>query len=126
MSVRVSGVPLSHPPADTGPWRSIRLIGVPAGGLQVDFAVPAGSDRTVHAYDSSYGLPPAFAPQLAARNAVAVPIHGGDATVAQKERRRRGRFPLVASWWSSNAAITARVIFCGSTSGSTSENTVTA
>ena len=80
-SVRVFDTPLSHPPADPGQWRSVRLIGIPAAGLRLHFTLPAASQRTVYAYDSTPGLPAAAHAHKAARDAVAVPIHGGDATV---------------------------------------------
>lgn len=80
-SIRVFNTPLAAADTPAQPWRRVRLFGVPEQGLSLRFALPAGAAEQVYAYASSPGLPAAFAPQRAARDRVAVPIHAGDVTL---------------------------------------------
>lgn len=84
-SIRVMSQPLSAslPLTASGPWRMLTLIGVPADGMRVDFALPAGGDDDrIYAYDTTLGLPDRYAAIVQQRDAAAVPIHNGDVTLA--------------------------------------------
>ncbi|MGH8084963.1 MAG: M20/M25/M40 family metallo-hydrolase [Lysobacter sp.] len=82
-SVRIQGEALAtsrHP--RSGPWRSITVVGLPAAGVLVEFeADPAGA-IALYGVDVSPGIPEPLADVVRARDAIAVPIHGGDITVS--------------------------------------------
>lgn len=83
-SIRVQGQPLapSRWHAQKVEWRKVAVVGVPAEGVVFEFALAAGASREVHGYDRSRGLPAAMDKVIRARDAVAVPSGGGDATLA--------------------------------------------
>lgn len=84
-SVRVQGEPLAE---SRWPWwRGVTSLATPAAGVVVEFAAPA--DKSVEAYlvGESHGLPAERASVVAARDAVASRIHGGDRTVGWRRLR---------------------------------------
>ena len=82
-SVRVAGHALAASRgAQPGPFRSITIVGLPAEGVLVDFEIAADASIELHAVDTSPGIPAALADVVRARDRIAVPIHGGDASVA--------------------------------------------
>ncbi|WP_222564924.1 M28 family peptidase [Novilysobacter antarcticus] len=83
-SIRVQGHALapSRWHAEPTRWRRIALVGLPLEGAVFEFETAPGRNLEVYGYDRSAGLPPAMEPAARARDAVAMPIHGGDSTIA--------------------------------------------
>ena len=82
-SVRVEGHPLAASRrAWSGPWRSITVVGLPAEGVLVEFETDPGKTFELYGIDSSPGIPDALARVVRARDAIAVPIHGGDVSLS--------------------------------------------
>jgi hypothetical protein len=84
-TVRVDGQALIAPRHGAGNdagFRSIARIGLPADGVLVDFDAAPDQAIALYGVDSSPGLPPALANVARARDAIGVPIHGGDASLA--------------------------------------------
>ncbi len=82
-SVRVQGEALAvsrHP--RSGPWRAVTIVGLPAGGALVEFRAPPDQSIELYGVDVSHGVPAALAAVVRARDRVAVPIHGGDVSLA--------------------------------------------
>ncbi|WP_052101353.1 M20/M25/M40 family metallo-hydrolase [Novilysobacter arseniciresistens] len=82
-SVRVDGQPLatSRWHAGSEPWRGISVVGLEADGAVFVFELPLDAGP-LHAFDRSHGLPAALDAATAARDAIGVPIGGGDAAIA--------------------------------------------
>lgn len=82
-SVRVAGQALAAPRrAQTGSFRSITIVGLPAEGVLVDFAVADVERIELFAVDASPGIPAALAEVARARDRMGVPIHAGDRSLA--------------------------------------------
>ncbi|KIQ96666.1 M28 family peptidase [Lysobacter sp. A03] len=83
-SIRVQGQALapSRWHAEPTRWRRIALVGLPLEGAVFEFETAPGRNLEVYGYDRSAGLPPVMEPAARARDAVAMPIHGGDSTIA--------------------------------------------
>lgn len=84
-SVRVDGQPLvaaRHEPPAAAPFRAISRIGLPPGGVLIEFTVDAKDDIELHAVDSTPGIPAAMADVVRARDRIGVPIHNGDTSLA--------------------------------------------
>src|SRR5690606_5029557 len=83
-SIRVQGEPLapSRRPAEPARWRRLTVVGLPPEGAVFAFESTPGRAVELHGYDSSPGIPAVLAGNVRSRDAVAVPIHGGDTTVA--------------------------------------------
>ena len=83
-SIRVQGQPLAPSRRQGEPprWRRITLVGLPPEGAVFGFESRPGRAVELYGYDSSRGIPPALAATVQQRDAVAMPIHGGDTTIA--------------------------------------------
>ena len=83
-SIRVQGQPLapSRGDAQSPRWRRIALVGLSPEGALFEFESTIGRPVELHGYDSSPGVPAALADVVRQRDAVAMPIHGGDSTMA--------------------------------------------
>ena len=83
-SIRVQGQPLAPSRRQGEPprWRRITLVGLPPEGAVFVFESRPGRAVELYGYDSSRGIPPALAATVQQRDAVAMPIHGGDTTIA--------------------------------------------
>ncbi|QOW21357.1 M28 family peptidase [Novilysobacter avium] len=83
-AIRVQGQPLapSRWHAESTRWRRIAVVGLPPEGAVFEFESAPGREIELYGYDRSAGIPPAMAAELLERDAVAMPIHGGDSTVA--------------------------------------------
>jgi hypothetical protein len=84
-TVRVDGQPLlasRHGAPAPAPFRSITRIGLPAAGVLVAFEADADQPIALYGVDSSRGIARGLEEVVRARDAVAVPIHGGDASLA--------------------------------------------
>lgn len=82
-SVRVAGQALAAPRRpQSGSFRSITIVGLPAEGALVDFETANDGPIELYGLDSSPGIPAALADIVRARDRIAVPIHGGDSSVA--------------------------------------------
>jgi hypothetical protein len=84
-TVRVDGQALlapRHGAAASVPFRSISRIGLPAEGVLVEFEAKAGEAIELYGVDSSRGVPAGMADVVRARDAIGVPVHGGDASLA--------------------------------------------
>lgn len=83
-SVRIDGQPLAksrwHARSEQ-PWRGIAVVGLEGDGAVFTFELPLDA-REFHAYDRSHGLPAGLEAARAARDAIGVPIGGGDAAIA--------------------------------------------
>ena len=82
-SVRIQGEALAtsrH--SRSGPWRSITVVGLPVEGMLVEFDADPTEAVTLYGVDVSPGIPAPLAEVVRARDAIAVPIHGGDITVS--------------------------------------------
>lgn len=82
-SVRIQGQALAKPlrAGRTGAW-PVSVIGLPAEGVLIEFEAEAGKPIELYAADKSWGVPDALTDVVHARNEVAVPIHGGDISIA--------------------------------------------
>lgn len=82
-SIRVQGEPLAPSRWHSQPtrWRRIALVGLPPEGALFEFEIASGRAVELHGYDSSPGIPDALKDAVSQRDAVAMPIHGGDSTV---------------------------------------------
>ncbi len=84
-SVRIDGQPLRasrHEPPAPAPFRPIAIVGLPAGGVLVDFEADAGVAIELYGVDASPGIPAALADVVRARDRIAVPIHTGDTSLS--------------------------------------------
>lgn len=63
-------------------WRSIAVIGLPAEGVLVEFDAEVGEAIELYGIDVSAGIPEPLADVVRARDRIAVPIHGGDISMA--------------------------------------------
>jgi len=84
-SVRIDGQPLMparHEPSAPAPFRGISMIGLPAGGMLIEFEAGADAAIELYAVDSSPGIPASLADVVRARDRIAVPIHNGDTSLA--------------------------------------------
>ena len=57
------------------------MISADAGGVEVSFEADPGAVIELYVIDRTHGLPTQLDDVLRARDAVAVPIHGGDITL---------------------------------------------
>ncbi|HET8819326.1 MAG TPA: hypothetical protein VFM73_07265, partial [Xanthomonadaceae bacterium] len=82
-ALRVRGQALPPPPdyAGDAPWRWISVIGPDADGVEVSFEADPGATIELYVIDRTHRLPSQLDGALRARDAVAVPIHGGDITL---------------------------------------------
>jgi hypothetical protein len=60
----------------------VALVGLPQDGAGFEFRATPGQAVTVYGYDRSHGIPDALADKVRARDAVAMPSGGGDATLS--------------------------------------------
>ena len=84
-SVRVDGVALVPPRHDAparAAYRGVTRIGLPADGVRIAFEGGTEAPLVLYAVDSSPGLPQELVNVAKARDAIAVPIHGGDSSLA--------------------------------------------
>lgn len=84
-SVRIDGQPLKrarHGAVNAAPFRAISRIGLPAEGVLVEFDAPVGKPIELYGVDSSRGIPAALSEVARHRDAIAVPIHSGDTSIA--------------------------------------------
>lgn len=83
-SIRVQGQPLapSRWHAEQTRWRRIAVVGLPLEGAVFEFESAPGRDIELYGYDRSAGVPATMATAVRDRDAVAMPIHGGDSTIA--------------------------------------------
>ncbi|MGV8941713.1 MAG: M20/M25/M40 family metallo-hydrolase [Lysobacter sp.] len=83
-TIRVQGQPLapSRWHAQTVTWRKVALVGVPDEGALFEFTAAAGQDVALYGYDRSHGIPEALIGQVRARDTIAMPSGGGDATLS--------------------------------------------
>ena len=66
-------------------WHVITSIATPSVGVIVDFEVPAKESWEVYLVGESRGLPNRLSAVVAARDAEAAQIHGGDRVVAWRK-----------------------------------------
>ncbi|QOW18866.1 M28 family peptidase [Lysobacter ciconiae] len=83
-SIRVQGQALapSRWHAEQTRWRRITIVGLPPEGAVFEFESAPGREIELFGYDRSAGIPAEMAGALRERDAVAMPVHGGDSTVA--------------------------------------------
>jgi hypothetical protein len=84
-TVRIDGQPMlapRHGSSAPPPFRSVSRIGLPPEGVLIAFEAEPGRAIALYGVDSSRGLPAALANVARARDAIGVPIHGGDASLA--------------------------------------------
>lgn len=83
-SIRVQGQLLapSRWHAEQTRWRRIAVVGLPLEGAVFEFESAPGRDIELYGYDRSAGVPATMATAVRDRDAVAMPIHGGDSTIA--------------------------------------------
>lgn len=83
-SIRVQGQRLapSRWHAQTVKWRKVALVGLPDEGALFEFRTMPGQDVALYGYDRSHGIPDALADSIRARDAIAMPSGGGDATLS--------------------------------------------
>jgi hypothetical protein len=67
-----------------GGWQMYACPAMPAGGVEVSFAVPPGKSFEVSAADQSYGLPPEGTFLLNSRPLTATPSQNGDVTIVTR------------------------------------------
>jgi Peptidase family M28 len=67
-----------------GGWNVYRCVTTPAGGVEVDFSLPAGKPLEVYAVDATYGLPVEGKFLIAARPSNATPSQDGDVTMVSR------------------------------------------
>ncbi len=86
-SIRVQGESLAPSRWHSQPTnrRVITLVGLPPEGALFEFDAAPGEAIEVQAYDRSPGIPPELSELVRQRDAVAMPIHGGDTTVAWQQ-----------------------------------------
>lgn len=86
-SIRIQGERLAPSRWHSQPtrWRRIALVGLPPDGALFEFSSALGRPLELHGYDQSPGVPAELAGIVHQRDAVAVPIHGGDSTVAWQQ-----------------------------------------
>ena len=94
-SIRIQGNPLAPSRWHAQPtlWRGITIVGLPPEGALFEFESPAGRAIDVHAFDRSPGIPTELRKAVQQRDAVAMPIHGGDSTVAWNQLQVRAARP---------------------------------
>jgi peptidase M28-like protein len=87
-SVRLEGVPI-EPQSDRtrryfGGWTGYRCVTMPAGGVEISFALAAGKLVQVYLLDATFGLPPGGASLLTSRPQTATPSQDGDLTIVSR------------------------------------------
>jgi hypothetical protein len=82
--IRVQGQPLAPSRWHAQPvtWRKAALVGLPQEGALFEFRATPGAVITVYGYDRSHGIPDALISEVRARDAIATPSGGGDATLS--------------------------------------------
>jgi Peptidase family M28 len=87
-SVRLEGVPV-EPESDRvrryfDGWTGYRCVTMPAGGIEISFALSAGKPVQVYVLDATFGLPPEGAFLLTSRPLTARPSGDGDLAIVSR------------------------------------------